>query len=85
MSYIIPRGRWFHIIVLNAHALTEDKIDDVKDSFSEELGCIFNKFPKYHMKMLLGDINAKVAEKTFLSRQLGMEVYTKLVMTMELR
>jgi hypothetical protein len=33
MSYIILRRRWFHIIVLNVHAPTEDKTDDVKDSF----------------------------------------------------
>jgi hypothetical protein len=33
MSYIIPRGRWCDIIVLNVHVPTEDKIDDVKDSF----------------------------------------------------
>jgi hypothetical protein len=26
MSYIILRGRWFHIIFLNVHAPTEDKI-----------------------------------------------------------
>jgi hypothetical protein len=37
MSYIILRGRWFHIIVLNVHAPTEDKTDDVKDGFYEEL------------------------------------------------
>jgi hypothetical protein len=35
MSYIILRGRWCHIIVLNVHAPTENKIDD--DSFYEEL------------------------------------------------
>jgi hypothetical protein len=33
MSYIILRGRWYNIIVLNVHAPTEDKIDDVKDRF----------------------------------------------------
>jgi hypothetical protein len=33
MSYIILRGSWCHIIVLNVHAPIEDKIDDVKDSF----------------------------------------------------
>jgi hypothetical protein len=33
MSYIILRGRWCHTIVLNGHAPTDDKIDDVKDSF----------------------------------------------------
>jgi hypothetical protein len=33
MSYIILRGRWFDIIVLNVQAPTEDKINDVKDRF----------------------------------------------------
>jgi hypothetical protein len=28
MSYIILRGRWCDIIVLNVHTPTEDKIDD---------------------------------------------------------
>jgi hypothetical protein len=35
MSYIILRCRWCHIIVLNVHVSTEDKTDDVKDSFYE--------------------------------------------------
>jgi exonuclease III len=43
MSYITLRGHWFHIIVLNVHAPTADKIDDVKDSFYEELERIFDK------------------------------------------
>jgi hypothetical protein len=30
------------------HAPTEDKIDDVKDSFYKELECDFDKFLKYH-------------------------------------
>jgi hypothetical protein len=37
ISYIILRGRWCHIIVLNVHEPTEDKADDVKVSFYEEL------------------------------------------------
>jgi hypothetical protein len=37
MSYIILRGRWCNIIVLNVHAPTEDKIDYMKDRFYEEL------------------------------------------------
>jgi hypothetical protein len=59
MSYIILRGHWFRIIVLNVHAPTEDKTDDVKDSFYEELERIFHKFSKYHMKILLIDLNVK--------------------------
>jgi hypothetical protein len=60
MSYIILRGRWFHIIILNVHAPTEDKTDDVKDGFYEELKRIFDKFPKYHINILLGNVNAEV-------------------------
>jgi len=33
MSYIVLRGRWFNIIVLNVCAPSEDKSDDSKDSF----------------------------------------------------
>jgi hypothetical protein len=32
MAYIILRDRWCDSTVLNNHAPTEDKIDDVKDS-----------------------------------------------------
>jgi hypothetical protein len=53
MSYIILRGRWCHIIVLNVHAPTEGKTNWVKDSFYEELESVFEKFPKYHMKVQL--------------------------------
>jgi hypothetical protein len=47
----------------NIHAPTEDGIHDVKDSFYKELEHVFCKFPKYHMKMLLGDVNAKVGRE----------------------
>jgi hypothetical protein len=60
MSYAILRGQWCNIIVLNVHASCEDKSYDVKDSFCEELGCVFDQFPRYGMNILLGDFNAKV-------------------------
>jgi hypothetical protein len=50
-SYIILRGGWCDIIFLNVHSPTEDKIDDVRDSFYEELKHVFDKFPKYHMNI----------------------------------
>ena len=42
------------------HAPSEDKSDDSKDSFYEELGQVFDHFARYHMKSLLGDFNTKV-------------------------
>jgi hypothetical protein len=50
-------------IVLNDHSRTEDKIDDVRERVYEELEHIFIKFSKYHMKILLGDFNAKVGRE----------------------
>jgi exonuclease III len=73
MSYIILRGRWCHIVVPNVHAPKEDKTDIVKDSFYEELEHVFNKFPKYHMKILLGDFNAKVGRKDIFKPTIGNE------------
>jgi hypothetical protein len=52
MSYIILRGCWCNIIVLNRHAPCEDKRDDVKDSFYEELMRVFDQFPRYDMEIL---------------------------------
>jgi len=36
VSYIVLRGRWCNIIVLNVYALSEEKSHDLKDSFHEE-------------------------------------------------
>jgi hypothetical protein len=73
MLYIILRGRWCHIIVLNVHAPTEDKTDDVNDIFYEELESVFDKFPKYHKKILLGDFNAKVGREDIFTPTIGNE------------
>jgi hypothetical protein len=56
----------------------------VKDSFYEELDPIFDKFPKYHTKILL-DFNAKVGRKNIFKLTIGMKVQMKLVMIMELK
>jgi hypothetical protein len=84
MSYIILRGRWCNIVVLNVHAPCEDKSYDVTDSFYEELGRVFHQFPRYDMKILLGDFNAKVGRKDIFKPTIGNGVHTKLVMIMDL-
>jgi hypothetical protein len=42
---------------------------------NNELEGLFDKFPKYHVKILLEDFSAIVGKKTCFNRQLGMEVY----------
>ena len=63
MSYIVLTGRWCNIIDLNVHAPSEEKSDSSKDSFYEELEQVFDHFPKYDMKILLRDFNAKVGRE----------------------
>jgi hypothetical protein len=78
MSYIILRGRWCHIIVLNVHAPTENKTDDVKDSFYVEVERVLDKFPNYHMNILLGDFNAKVGREDIFKPTIGNESLHKI-------
>jgi hypothetical protein len=41
-----------NISTLNVHATSEEKRDDSKDSFYEELEQVFIHFVKYHMEIL---------------------------------
>jgi hypothetical protein len=45
------------------NAPSEDKSDDVIDIFCEDLGRIFDQFPRYDMVMFLGDFNAKIGRE----------------------
>jgi hypothetical protein len=51
MSYIKLRGRWCNIIVLNVHVTCGDTRDDVKGSLFEELGRVFDQFPRGDMSI----------------------------------
>jgi hypothetical protein len=59
MSYTIQRDRLCDIVVLNVHAPPEDKIDGMNDCFYDEIEHVFDKLPKYHMKILLEDFSVK--------------------------
>jgi hypothetical protein len=55
------------------HIPTEDKDDDIKDSFYEELEQVFDQFPRYHMKSLLGDFKAKEGREGIFELIIGNE------------
>jgi hypothetical protein len=55
----------------NSGTEPEDNIDDVKGSFHKELECVFNNFPKCHMKILLGDFSAKVGMEDIFKPTIG--------------
>jgi hypothetical protein len=45
----------------------------VKGSFYEEFECVFDKFPKYHKKIMSGDFNAKVVMEDIFKPTIGNE------------
>jgi exonuclease III len=57
------RGCWCNIIVVNVHTPCEDKSNDVKDSFYDEVGHVFDQFSRYNMKILYGDFNVKIGRE----------------------
>jgi hypothetical protein len=56
------------------HAPSEEKSEESKDSFYEELEQVFYHFPKHHMKILLGDFNAKVGRENIFKPTIGNEM-----------
>jgi hypothetical protein len=73
MMCIILRGRWCSIIVLNVQAPCEDKSEDVKGSFCEEIGRVFGQFCRYYSKNLLGDFYANVDREGIFKHIIGSE------------
>jgi len=57
--YEVLRGRWCNVIVLNVHAPSEEKSDNLKDSSYEILEQVFD-----HRKILLEDLKAKMGGET---------------------
>jgi hypothetical protein len=55
------------------HAPTEDRCDNTKDSFYEELEGVFDQFLKYHVKILLGDFNSKLGREDIFKLAIGNE------------
>ena len=53
--------------------LVRKKSEELKDSFYEELEEVFDHFPKYNMKILLGDFNAKVGTEDIFKPIIGQE------------
>jgi hypothetical protein len=74
MSYIVLRGRWCNIIILKLHAPTDEKIDDSKHSFCEELQPVFDHFHMYHTKFCLHILMKNWGKRILSNRQFGMRI-----------
>jgi hypothetical protein len=57
------RELFFNYSLICAHAQTEEKDDDGKDNFYEDLDQIYEECPKRGVKIVIGDLNAKIGQE----------------------
>ncbi|KAE9521335.1 hypothetical protein AGLY_018266 [Aphis glycines] len=63
LCYIRIAGRLFDLVIINCYAPTEDKNEDLKDNFYEDLEALYDSLPVHCVKMVVGDFNAKVGKE----------------------
>jgi len=56
------RGLFFNYSLICVHAPTEEKDDDEKDNFYEDLNQMYEECPKRDVKIIIGDLNAKIGQ-----------------------
>lgn len=65
------RTKFFNLTLINVHAPTEEKTDEVKDLFYEKLISTYRAAPGHDIKIVLGDFNAKVGQETIYRPTIG--------------
>ena len=67
LCYIRLRGRFFNTTLVSAYAPTEDAADEVKENFYADLNRILERSAAYDVKIVCGDLNAKVGREQEIS------------------
>ena len=59
LSKLRVKGKYNNITLINANAPKEDKTEEIKEQFYDDLQYMVNKVPKSDLIIILGDINGK--------------------------
>ncbi|XP_058126780.1 craniofacial development protein 2-like [Anopheles ziemanni] len=71
LCYLRMRGKFYNISLINVHAPTEDKDEEEKDLFYGRLAKLYESCPRYDLKIILGDFNAKVGRESMYRQYIG--------------
>lgn len=61
---LLSHVKIFDIAVISCYGPTEEKEDEKKDKFHEELEEVFDRLPRHSIKIFSGDFNAKIGLET---------------------
>lgn len=63
MCYLRLRGKYQKMVFMNIHAPTEEAGMEQKEAFYNKLDTEYEKLPRYDLKVILGDANAKIGRE----------------------
>jgi hypothetical protein len=69
------KGKFHNITLINIHAPTEDKEEDIKEQFYEELQTVQDRVPKHDLTIILGNMNAKLGKEKAFSQVVGHNIH----------
>jgi hypothetical protein len=65
------RGKFFNYTLINAYAPTEEKDIEVKELFYDKLVTVYDEAPSRDIKIILGDLNAKIGREVYYRPTIG--------------
>ncbi|XP_015368877.1 PREDICTED: uncharacterized protein LOC107165236 [Diuraphis noxia] len=68
-------SKWFDIVFINVHTPTEDKSQQEKEDFYTEIELLLEGISNSKIKIVLGDMNAKMGKRNHLDQLLVSTVY----------
>jgi hypothetical protein len=51
------------MLIINDHATTEETEDEIKDDFYQTLESTFDSLPHHDIRVLMGDLSAKIGRE----------------------
>jgi len=65
------KGNFYNIPLINIYGPAEDKEEDIKEQFYEELQRTLDRVPKNDVTFILGDMNAKLGKEKVFNQVVG--------------
>jgi len=67
------KAKWFSCTLINVHAPTNEKTEEIKEEFYNLLEQNVNQIARSDIKIILGDFNAKVGKEAIYKPTIGNE------------